>query len=197
MDDLKKSIDLISGYLNSDLNKEDRKKVEKLLNSSEEFRDMYEILKTLYEQGHPDHLNDLVPSLKQMSLNMFRQYNNTEGKDREMSGLPVYDSRTIPLPEGVRPSVTSARRMRYKFDDLEVELSLNPMTLYSFEIIGQIDDDSHKKDYTIELVSGSQKFTAETDELRMFTFSRIPALKYRLNILTEGKIIGLIDIDLC
>ncbi|MEW5925708.1 MAG: hypothetical protein AB1746_17125 [Candidatus Zixiibacteriota bacterium] len=197
MDDLKKNIDLISGYLNSELKKKDREKVEKLLNSSEEFRNMYEMIKTLSEQGNPGHLNDLVPSLKQMSLNMFRQYNNTDKRDRQLLGLPVYDSRTIPLPEGVRPSLTSARRMRYKFDSMEVEISLNPMTLYSFEIIGQIDDESHKKNYSVELTAGARKFTAETDELGMFTFSRVPILKYRLNILAERKIIGMIDIDLC
>gem|GEM_PF-3913627 len=197
MDESEKHIDLISAYLKSQLKKEDHRKVESLLNSSREFREMFETIKALHDQGVPGHLGDLAPALKQMSLNMFRQYHGASKNNRELLGLPIYDSKTFPLPEGVRPSLTSARRLRYKFNDMEVELSLNPMTLYSFEIIGQIDNGSEKKNYMIELIGKDQRFTAETDELQMFAFTKIPAMKYRLNILLEGKLTGIVDIDLC
>lgn len=197
MDESEKHIDLISAYLKSQLKKEDRRKVESLLNSNREFREMFETIKALNDQGAPGHLSDLAPALKQMSLNMFRHYHGAAKGNRELLGLPIYDSKTFPLPEGVRPSLTSTRRLRYKFNNMEIELSLNPMTLYSFEIIGQIDDGSEKKNYTIELIGKDLRLTAETDELQMFAFTKIPAMKYRLNILLEGKLTGIIDIDLC
>ena len=197
MDESEKHIELISKYLKSELNDRDRKKVENMLDSGKEFRKMYELIKTLHEQGTPDELTALADPLKEMSLDMFRQYHGAKDKDKKLLGLPVYDSRAIPLPDGVRPSLTGARRLRYKFEDMEIELSLNPITLYSFEIIGQIDDGTRKRSYKLELVGDDQTLSAETDELQMFAFNKVPAMKYRLGIFYKRKKIGIIDIDLC
>ncbi len=195
MDKMIKQIDFLLKYFKSELNDEDIRKVEKLLDSNKEFRRMYNVIKSLGVDCLPDDLTDLSPSLRQMSLNMFREYKKTDKDKTVTRGLPIFDSDVLPLPDGVRPSITNSRRLKYKFDDMEMELSLYPVSLYSYEMIGQISG-SADKDHQIELVGNNFKRETATDELQMFVFAKIPAMKYRINILSGKKLKAFVNLDL-
>jgi hypothetical protein len=195
MDKKLKQIELIIKYVKSELSRDEEKKIKKLLSSDKEFAKMYEIIKTLDIDSMSSNLAELAPPLKQMSLGMFREFQKTK-KDKEiMRGLPVYDSRVLPIPEGVRPSETNSRRLKYKFDSMELELSLYPTSLYSYEMIGQLSGAEDSK-YRIELTGKEFRRKTETDELQMFTFVKIPAMKYRLNILSGRKTIAVVDLEI-
>ncbi len=186
--------ELLLKFLRSELDDKESNKIKKMLNSDREFRNMYDVLKNYGADRLKGHLAELMPSLKQISINMFREYHKSE-RDRAVErGLPIFDSDVMPMPEGVRPSVTNSRRLKYKFKGMDLEMSLYPISLYSYEMIGQFSG-VEGKTYQIELTGKKFRQTTETDELHMFTFARIPSDVYQINIIENKKILAVVDLE--
>ena len=185
--------ELLLKYIRSELDKEESLNVKKMLNSDREFRKMYDVLKNYGTDRLKGHLADLIPSLRQISINMFREYHKPGREDNIERGLPIFDSRVMPIPEGVRPSVTNSRRLKYKFRGMELEVSLYAISLYSYELIGQFSG-VEGKNYQIELVGKKFRQTTQTDELCMFTFARIPSNEYQINISENQEVLAVVDL---
>ncbi len=186
--------ELLLKYIRSELDDKESNKVKKMLDSDREFRKMHDVLKNYGADRLQGPLAELMPSLRQISINMFREYHKPGREDNIERGLPIFDSDVMPMPEGVRPSVTNSRRLKYKFKGMELEISLYPVSLYSYEMIGQFSG-VEGKTYQIELVGKKFRQATETDELRMFTFPRIPSNVYQINISENKKVLAAVDLE--
>lgn len=185
--------ELLLKFVRSELDMEESNKVRKMLDSDKEFRKMYDVLKNYDADRLKDNIAELMPSLRQISINMFREYHKPGREDNIERGLPIFDSRVMPIPQGVRPSVTNSRRLKYKFREMELEVSLYPVSLYSYELIGQFSG-VEGINYKIELVSKKFRQTTQTDELCMFTFARIPSNEYQINVSENGEVLAVVDL---
>ena len=185
--------ELLLKFVRSELDKKESDKVKKMLDSDREFRKMYDVLKNYGADRLKDNIAELMPSLRQISINMFREYHKPGREDNIERGLPIFDSRVMPIPQGVRPSVTNSRRLKYKFKGMELEVSLYPISLYSYELIGQFSG-VEGKNYQIELVGKKFRQTSQTDELCMFTFARIPSNEYQINVSKDGEVLAVVDL---
>jgi len=194
MKNSERKYELLLKYLQSELDQKQSNEVKKMLASDEEFRKMHDLLKSYGAERLKGQLAELMPSLRKMSVNMFREYHKPGQKDNIERGLPIFDSNVMPMPEGVRPSVTNSRRLKYKFKGMELEVSLYPISLYSYELIGQFNG-IEGKTYQVEMVGKKFRQSTTTDELKMFTFTRIESGEYRINIIENKDTLAVVDME--
>jgi|WetSurMetagenome_2_1015567.scaffolds.fasta_scaffold486866_2 hypothetical protein len=72
-----------------------------------------------------------------LARHIFQSYKSAAAGSGEEIAHLYYDSRVIPLPEGVRPSLMSTRRMKFKAGAGQIELSISPIYPGRFEITGR------------------------------------------------------------
>lgn len=136
------------------------------------------------------------PTMKSAAHSLLsRQLKEKKGGERN-KGITIFDSQLLPLPEGVRPALVDTRRIRYKVDQTLLEVSIYPISLNSFEIIGQMAGIESFESLTATMYLGRRKFTVEANEFGLFRFPRLPKGKYILEIRTGGDPVGQFDLDL-
>jgi hypothetical protein len=111
-------------------------------------------------------------------------------------GVLVFDSGLLPLPEGVRPATVDTRRLRYQVGKNRLELSLYPVSVKTYELIGQLSDQSNEHGFTVELLGARTRFSATSDRFGVFRFPRITGGKYQLRIADDGKTIAVVDLEI-
>ena len=114
----------------------------------------------------------------------------------ERRGVLVFDSGLLPLPEGVRPATVDTRRLRYQVGENRLELSLYPVSVKTYELIGQLGDQSDEHGFTVELLGARTHFSATADRFGVFRFPRITGGKYQLRIADDGKTIAVVDLEI-
>lgn len=92
-----------------------------------------------------------------------------------------YDSRAIPLPEGIRPSLLSERRMKFAAGKGRIELSIVPVFPGRFEITGRFENAGSSQPQTVRL-KGRQMFNTRTDTYGFFSFAAVNPGTYQLHI---------------
>lgn len=110
---------------------------------------------------------------------VFEDYHKRRRGGGDRNAHLYYDSRAIPLPSGVRPSLMSERRLKYLADGIILELSVTPVFPGRFEVTGRFD--GVVRDVVIKTrLKGRRTFRAETDEFGFFTFSPVDPGTYSL-----------------
>ena len=196
MKDHIKDVESIIEYLAGKMSPRERERFEARLAADNELSEMYKLVRSLREKSLQTSGRDDAVALRELSVDMFRAFQKAgRGKDVPRA-LKVYDSKTLPLPTGVRPSLASARRVKYRSESLAVNIAMYPVSLHSYEIIGQISGLESSQPFQIKLKGTRETFRAESDQSHLFIFPRVPAGKYDLTVMSHGKVMSVIDIDL-
>jgi len=169
--------------------------IEKELETDEELRELYLIIKGLYSEGRNRDWEQVYQSAIEMSSKMFDDIQDSLRKGGKARGITIFDSGFVPLPDGIRPAAVDTRRMRYVIGDHEVEVSIYPVSSDSYEVIGRLTGQV-EGGLKIQLISGKTKFICEMDEFNLFRFPRVPSLDYTLEISSGTGVIGNIDLKL-
>ncbi len=196
MNRLPENIDLMIKYLRGRLSDRDKKRAKSLIRMNPEMAVFLEDIKELQKESSTINWDRIRSSVSSLSSRMFDDFMKGLKERRPEQGIRVFDSQVLPLPAGVRPAVVDTRRLRYKFDEIEMEISLYPISIDSYEIIGRISRVGSRLSSRVELVSERLKFEVETDQFHIFRFSRIPVSDYILNIYGDSRLIGTVDIEL-
>ncbi len=136
-----------------------------------------------------------VQSMSELARRLFADYIRQRQHPDAHLGVRVFDSQVMPLPEGVRPAGVDTRRLRYRLDDLTLELSLYPLTPESHEMIGQIEGVDRTGALTIRLEQGRRRRTTRADRFGLFRFERVEAGSGRLIIESDTGVVGCIYLD--
>lgn len=111
---------------------------------------------------------------------IFDNYQKSRSRRDDRNAHLYYDSRAIPLPAGVRPSLMSERRLKYSAGKMTLELSVTPVFPGRFELTGRFDGVA--RDHVVKTrLKGRRTLRAETDEFGFFTFSSIDPGIYSLH----------------
>lgn len=136
------------------------------------------------------------PAMKSAAHSLLgRQLKEKRGGERK-KGITIFDSQLLPLPAGVRPAMVDTRRIRYKVDENLLDVSIYPISLNSFEVIGQLAGSDKIDSLTVTMRLGRKKFTAEANEFGLFRFPRLPKGGYILEIRTGNDPVGEFDLDI-
>lgn len=131
----------------------------------------------------------------ELSSRIIRDFLQKKADPGSAQGVVVFDSAVVPLPEGVRPAVVDTRQLRFKLDHADLTLALYPLTLNSFELIGQIRGCQFDGAPVVELRQGRTTLTAEADRHLLFRFPRISNGHHRLSIVYDGEKIAFVTLE--
>lgn len=134
------------------------------------------------------------------SRNLFRRIlQDAERARRETShpyGILTFDSRLVPLSEGVRPAPVAEGRLRYVVDDFQLELSVQPITAASVQLIGQLVGRPGTGSLTAVYRQGRTSVEVPLNQFQMFRFARVPAGSGYLLVQEGNNVVAEIHVTL-
>ena len=189
-------IEMLIKYVGNDLAKSEKQLIKSVIKTDPEAANLLTVIKTLYKVGNKTDWTQIKASVIALSSSMFEDYQKSRKKGKAKRGVTIYDSRILPLPDGVRPAVVDCRRLKYKINGLDLEISLYPVSTDSYEIIGQLSGIEHETQLEIKLRSKNTKFSAKTDKYQLFRFDRVPIMDYQFSIHSKENHLGTVEIEL-
>jgi len=189
-------IKILEKYIREELPESDREKVKKLIVSDPKIAGLYNTLKTLEDEKDASGWPQIRDSALNLSTRLFDDFRKKNLKNEVDYGVTVFDSKVLPLPDGGRPAIIDARRLKYIIGRIRLELSLYPVSAASYEIVGQMSGLTDCPAVRVVLKSNKATLTAIADQFHLFRFSRVPVRKYSLLIMNENKRIGLVKLDI-
>ena len=157
---------------------------------------LYEVIKPLVGAKDPLSSAAITTAAKRLGERMFNDFQRHKDDPDSRRGVVVYDSQGLPLPEGVRPAAVDTRRLKYRLPDGLVELSVYPISLESYELVGIISEVDAHAPYTVVLKTSIREQRFTTDEVSLFRIPRISRGKHDLRFYSGEELIGAITIDL-
>ncbi len=167
-------IEQLLAYVRGQLSETEAEEIRALLNRDPELADLKQLLERLEEEAAGLPAPELTPAVRALADRLMRGYSrNRQSHDREI-GVVLFDSRDLPLPEGVRPAVVDGRRLRGRIGEREVMLSVYPVSAESFEVIGQIEYEPETVPPRVSL-RGRRRRRATVDRHGVFRFASVSA----------------------
>lgn len=173
-------------YLRGDPDAAQRVETERLLKNSPELREKLSLLKKLLATVADTNSGEFGNYVRELSSRLFEDFSRSKKGSKTSRGVKIFDSRMIPLPEGVRPAAVDTRRVKFRAGDIRLELAFYPVTPDSYEIIGQLDGVKLSGVYEVVFAGDDRVFAATTDKFFLFRFPRIPVMKYQLRLKDEN-----------
>ncbi len=140
--------------------------------------------------------DSLSQSARSLSALIIRDYLRKKASPGSIQGVVVFDSSVVPLPDGVRPAAVDTRQLRYKLDVGDLSLALYPLTMNSFEMVGQLAGQPAGDRLVIVLRQGRKLQSVEADEHHLFRFARVAGGDSRLAVVRFGEEIAFVQIDI-
>ncbi len=187
-------VELLVEFVRGSLSDEEASQVEEALAHDAELAELLQMVKQM-ESSRNEYDNTTNKAAEKLSAQLFDDFLQQTKRGKKGRGVMVFDSRLLPLPDGVRPAAVDTRRMKYRLGELTLHLSLYPISPESFEIIGQLSG-GLERIYTVRLVHAGKSIITETDVFGLFRFERISSDDYELVVFMGKKKVGTVDISL-
>lgn len=137
----------------------------------------------------------LATESKQLAEEIFEKYMKGRGRTGRRAARLFYDSRAVPLPAGMRPSLMSERRLKYVARNRVIEVSVVPLFPGRFEVTGRVGDGAAVRAAAVSL-KGRRRFQTDVDEFGFFSFSGVNPGTYSLELNLEGEGVVIDDLEL-
>ena len=192
----KDKIERFRSYLAGSMTKSEKAQIENELRSDAEAAEMVEILKDLDRQAEEADSGGLGQAARRLATNLVKEFLGNASTDGPPHGVPVFDSRLLPIPDGVRPATVDTCRLSYRVADLEVDLSLYPVSPERFEMIGQIFGWTEAESPSLQLRTGRSRQSTIADSHGVFRIADVAVGKHALAIRHKKKTLAVIQLDL-
>jgi len=196
MSGLEDNVEVLMKYIRDELPDRERKEVGEKLLSNRQLRELYDTLKLVGSGGRAFKWMQIRNAALKMSSRIFRDFQKTIKKPDANYGVNVFDSKVLPLPEGVRPAAVDSRRLKYVMGPYNLELHLKPVSIDSYDVVGEISGFKGDSPIKVTMRSGKLTLTAVADEFNLFFFSRVPVRNYVFSFMSGKRKIGSIDIEI-
>jgi len=157
---------------------------------------MCSVLKQLQDESGTVRWDEIKDSVHEISDRLFDDFTKRRKSPGAVKGVLIFDSRSIPLPDGVRSAKVDTRRIKYIIGEYDLELALYPVTSGAYEIIGQLSGIEGHEGCEVILKSAREEFKSRADRFLVFCFPRVPVMKYTLELKTKNRKIASVDINL-
>lgn len=192
MDDNVKNIQEIIDYIRGRLGPDRRAEVAKRIAKDRALQRLVTLLGGLQK----DMQEIDWPAMKSAAHSLLSRQLREKRGGRRKKGVTIFDSQLLPLPEGVRPALVDTRRIRYKIDEMLLEVSVYPVSLNSFEIIGQLSEAEKLAPLTVTMRLGRRKFTTEANEFGLFRFPLMTKGDYIMDIRAGDDPVGEFELEI-
>ncbi|NIP44751.1 MAG: hypothetical protein GWO41_15705 [candidate division Zixibacteria bacterium] len=189
-------IEILLKFLRGELNAKESKKVRSLIKEDRDMAELLAVLKNLQPDGRHADWKKIFKSALELSSRQFEDFQKSQHRNQPPYGITVYDSSVLPIPTGIRSefsSTVNSRRLKYKIDGMELVLSLQPVSMENFNLMGQISGLDEGLKIRVLLISGRKRHETGTDQFYVFHFERIPTAEYSIKIYEGNRVIGIAD----
>nr|MBN2276425.1 hypothetical protein [candidate division Zixibacteria bacterium] len=183
-------------YLAGELSASEEDDLCRRLASDKCLKETFDIIRELHSEGSGTDWSQIRVSALELARRVFNDYRRSLKEKTFSYGINVYDSKVLPLPQGVRPARIDNRRLTYKVGRFDLDISLYPVTTDSYELIGQITGSEESRVTGVKLKSKKAVIESEADRYNLFRFARIPIGNYTLNLMSGDKKIGAVTFEL-
>lgn len=183
-------------FLRGQLNEEDRDEVERRLAEDPALHRLISLISELQDESDAIDWDNIQSPAHALFDRLLKDVKSSRKNEEVRRGITTFDSKFLPLPEGVRPATVDTRRIKYQVGDSQLDISLYPVSPGSYELIGQLSDLEAGETLEIELRRGHTRLSARSNEFQLFLFPRVPSGIYQLHIKSAGKVIAEVDIEL-
>lgn len=184
----------IIDYVRGDLEPDRVPEVEARIQKDPILQRLAELLRAIRAEAVSGDWRSLKPAAHALLERQLRDRRRKRATTKIEHGITVFDSRLLPLPEGVRPALVDTGHIRYRIGDEILEVSVYPVSVNSFEVIGRFTGIAERKG-TATLRKGKKKYSAETNEFGLFRFPRITRGQYVLEVSCGGEVFGKVDLE--
>jgi hypothetical protein len=192
MDKNAKNFQELIDYIRGRLDPDKRAEVAERIDKDPALQKLVEMLGGL----HDDMRNIDWPEMKPAAHSLLSRQLKEKRGGRKKKGITIFDSQLLPLPEGVRPALVDTRRIRYKVDEKLLELSIYPVSLNSFEVIGQLAEAEKSEQLIVIMRLGRKKISTEANEFGLFRFPRLTKGSYILEIRAGDDPVGEFELEI-
>ena len=196
MNDNKKQFDRLIDYINGRLNQEERSSMKEQIENDPVLQKMITVIKGMKSETDQIEWQKLQKPSHDLIDRMLKDIKRRNIEGNEKSGVNIFDSSLLPLPEGVRRAEVDTRRLKFLIGDAQLELSIYPISPKSFELIGQISGLKESRSISVELKGGKSKITSDANQFNLFRIPRVPSGSYVLILREEREVIGKINFEL-
>ncbi|MCB2229546.1 hypothetical protein KQH82_02440 [bacterium] len=195
MENNKDKIRQLLAYHRGTLAADERRVVDSALQSDSELRDLLALVVEL-DQAVGTRDDILGDPARKLSTLIIRDFLGRKADPDSRRGVVVFDSSVVPLPDGVRPAAVDTRELRYKLDEAELSLALYPLTMNSYEMVGQISGRPSEEALSVVVKQGRKTQSVAADRHHLFRFARVSGGDCRLSVVRGGDEIAFITIDI-
>jgi hypothetical protein len=153
------------------------------------------VLKKLRSMLESIDFTTTIPAARRLAGDIFDNFHaRSKGEDAAMARL-YFDSAAVPLPEGIRPSRMSERRLKFTTGERDIELSVTPVYPGRFDITGRFLGGKDEFPDDIRLV-GRSSLRTDADDFGFFSFSAVSPGTYSLHCQGSGEKLIISDLQL-
>ena len=145
-----------------------------------ESRGKAELLQRLFRMFGAADMQRMSAASQSLAQHIFQSFMSTPVDGADNIARLYYDSRAIPMPEGVRPSLMSARRLKFKAGDGNIELSISPVYPGRFEITGRYKGPLSSEN-GLAIIKGRRAHRTCFDRFGFFYLAPVDPGQYRLS----------------
>ncbi len=186
-------VELLTRFHRGELSDKETVRIENLLRKDPELAELSELVQRMIEGSRDVEWPKIAKAIESVSDRMFADFQRSQ---KNKQGVVIYDSKLLPLPSDIRPAAIDSRRLKFRLGDLTIDASSYPLTPDSFELIGQIRDNTEMLNLRVTAQAGGKKHTADCDKFGLFRFERLGRDNYELHLYDGRTLLGTIEIDL-
>ena len=157
-----------------------------IIDQDDECRETVTLLEKLHRMFEAYESTGMGHATGKLAERIFEHFLASRDRKGRSAGRLFYDSRVIPLPAGIRPSLMSERRLKYIVDAGVLELSVVPVFPGRFAMTGRLEGYGPDEKISARL-AGRKTLRADTDEFGFFSFATIDPGMYKLRLGIGGK----------
>ncbi len=173
-------IDLIEGRLSGT----EARRLKKLIDEDPALQQIMDMATRLRAEGQHIGWSDIRGAVHDLLDRQLRQHKSRQGNLRK--AFLTFDSSLLPLPEGIRPATVSERRLKFQIEDDVLEIGLYPLSLNSYEVIGQLPDTFADTGLSVAIRCGNRMIAGDIGEFGVFHFDRVPTGPCSI-VISSGK----------
>ena len=196
MTDLSKRYKRITDLLEGRLTEEKRSLMGQQNVKDPALRRLIDFITALKDEARDIDWEQIQDSVHGLIERQLQQLKKTRGKSKRKQGIIVFDSQLLPLPQGVRPATVSARRLKFLIDDEALEMALYPISINSYEIIGQLPAAMVREGRTLDLRGRSEKYSCPVNDMGIFRFPRVSTGEYKMLIRGKRAIVAEVNLEI-
>jgi hypothetical protein len=175
---------LIESYLAREKPAE-RAELQRKLTTDHEFR--WLLIDLLEMQASESDWDVLMPAARELAHGII---DLAVGTDDPRKGVVTFDSKLLPLPEGVRRAGVDTRRLKVNLGEGRLSLSLYPISPKSYRVMGQLHNVEYAEEYAAVIQAAGQSLKACCNSGGVFSFDRVPAGECEISLRRGNELIS-------